>query len=411
MERLSLWSTTGLAVKTDNPKFSKADFPPGSPRFITGGHDIVKKIVIAATALALVATGVTAAPANAAPVAAARATVLAECATLGAVAAGRGADGSNLVCRVAATGGMKGKRVWQYSTLPKIRNLDMIIPNTLTSGFAGFGRAIVDAMKAEGLTVREPKLTPVLTPYSNSLRYVNKDMAGKSGKLAVTGFAQVGGAYTSKSGYLVSDSIAAARMYAEYSGIAVKADSKYTTIEQLVADLKKDPKSMAIVGNAVGGVDTYFAAELFDALGLSIKDLNYTANSSVSSAILSDAKYAFAISSYGDFSAFEKAGTLRVLAISAPRAIKGIKAPTLVSKKIDVVVQNWRGIMLPPQTPPAARALVIRALDIVNASKSYKAYLASQNAFSNWLPGNRYSTWLKNQERDLRRIYAEIGLL
>ena len=168
---------------------------------------------------------------------------------------------------------------------------------------------------------------------------------------------------------------------------------------------------MAIVGNAVGGVDTYFAAELFDALGLSIKDLNYTANSSVSSAILSDAKYAFAISSYGDFSAFEKAGTLRVLAISAPAAIKGIKAPTLKSKKINVVVQNWRGIMLPPQTPAAARALVIRALDIVNASKSYKAYLASQNGFSNWLPGNKFTPWLKDQERDLRRIYAEIGLL
>jgi putative tricarboxylic transport membrane protein len=371
----------------------------------------VKKIVIAATAFALVATGITGAPANAAPVAASKATVLAECASLGAVAVGKGADGSNLVCKVATVGGMKGKRVWQYNTLPVIRNLDVIVPNTLTSGFGGFGKAIADAMKAEGLTRNEPVLTSKPTPYSNSLRFVNVDMAGKAGKLAVTGFAQVGGAYTSKSGYLVSDSVPAARMYAEYSGIAVKADSKYTTIEQLVADLKKDPKSMAIVGNAVGGVDTYFAAELFDALGLSIKDLNYTANSSVSSAILSDAKYAFAISSYGDFAAFEKAGTLRVLAISAPRAIKGIKAPTLVSKKINVVVQNWRGIMLPPQTPATARALVIRALDIVNASKSYKAYLASQSAFSNWLPGNGFNTWLKDQERDLRRIYAEIGLL
>jgi putative tricarboxylic transport membrane protein len=371
----------------------------------------VKKIVIAASAIALFASGITAAPANAAPVAASSATVLAECASLGSVAAGKGADGSNLVCKVAAKGGMKGKRVWQYDTLPVIKNLDMIIPNSLTSGFGGFGKAIVDAMKAEGLTTNEPILTSKPTPYSNSLRYVNVDMAGKAGKLAVTGFAQVGGAYTSKSGYLVSDSIPAARMYAEYSGIAVKADSKYKTIEELVADLKKDPKSMAIVGNAVGGVDTYFAAELFDALGLSIKDLNYTANSTVAASILSDAKYAFAISSYGDFSAFEKAGTLRVHAISAPSAIKGISAPTLKSKKIDVVIQNWRGIVVPPKTPAAARALVIRALDIVNASKSYKAYLTSQNGFSNWLPGDKFTTWLKNQEKDLRRIYAEIGLL
>ena len=371
----------------------------------------MKKILIGATAFALLATGITATPANAAPVAASRATVLAECATLGAVAVGKGADGSNLVCKVANVGGMKGKRVWQYNALPVIKNLDMIIPNSLTSGFGGFGKAIVDAMKAEGLTTNEPILTSKPTPYSNSLRYVNVDMAGKAGKLAVTGFAQVGGAYTSKSGYLVSDSIPAARMYAEYSGIAVKADSKYTTIEELVADLKKDPKSMAIVGNAVGGVDTYLAAKLFDALDLKISDLNYTANSSPSAAILSDAKYAFAISSYGDFTKFETAGTLRILAMTAPKAIKGIKTPTLKSKKIDVVIENWRGIVVPPKTPAAARALVIRALDVVNASKSYKAYLTSFNAFSNWLPGDKFTTFLKKTEVDLRRIYADIGLL
>jgi putative tricarboxylic transport membrane protein len=83
----------------------------------------------------------------------------------------------------------------------------------------------------------------------------------------------------------------------------------------------------------------------------------------------------------------------------------------LVSKKIDVVVENWRGIMLPPKTPAAARALVIRALDVVNASKSYKAYLAANSAFSNWLPGDKFTSFLKNTERDLRRIYADIGLL
>jgi putative tricarboxylic transport membrane protein len=126
---------------------------------------------------------------------------------------------------------------------------------------------------------------------------------------------------------------------------------------------------------------------------------------------LSDAKYAFAISSYGDFSKFEQAGTLRILAISAPKPVKGIKAPTMVSKKINVVVENWRGIMVPPKTPATARALVIRALDVVNASKSYKAYLAANSAFSNWLPGNKFSTFLKKTENQLRRIYADIGLL
>jgi putative tricarboxylic transport membrane protein len=251
------------------------------------------------------------------------------------------------------------------------------------------------------------------TPYVNSLRYVNVDMAGKAGKLAVTGLAQVGGSFskTDLSPWKVSDAEPIARMYSEYSGIGVKADSKYTNISQLIADLKKDPKSMAIIGATLGGVDTYLAAQMFKALKLDIKDLNYTGSGNVQAGILSDAKYAFAISSLGDFDQFVKAGTIRVLAVSAPARIKGVKAPTLKASGVNTVVENWRGIVVPPNTSAAGKALVLRALDVVQASKSYKAYIAANNASIGWLPGARFDTWLKRFERDLRSLYAEVGLL
>jgi putative tricarboxylic transport membrane protein len=371
----------------------------------------VKKILIGATAFALFASGITAAPANAAPVAASSASVLAECATVGAVAAGKGADGSNLVCKKATVGGMKGKTVWQYATLPIIKDVDMIIPNSPTSGFAGFGRAINDALKAEGLTTNEPVLTYKLPPYNGPLRYLNVDMAGKAGKLAVTGLAVVGGGISSNSAFKASDAEPVARMYAEWIGVGVKADSKYKTMKQLVADLKKDPKAMAIIGGTLGGVDTYTAAQMFKALKLDIANLNYTGSGNVQAGILSDANYAFAISSYGDFKPFVEAGTIRVLAISAPAKVKGITAPTLKASGVNTVVENWRGILVPPKTSPKAQALVLRALDVVRASKSYNAYLASFNASSAWLPGAKFDTFLKGFETDLRKLYIDLGLL
>jgi putative tricarboxylic transport membrane protein len=373
---------------------------------------IVKKISIAAVAVALVATSLTAAPANAATVAAAKAVVLSECKTVGEVAKGKGADGSDLSCQKATVGSMKGKTVWQYAKLPVISNLDVMIPNSLTSGFGGFGKAVADAMKAEGLTKKEPVLTTKPGPYNISLSYLNKDLAGKAGKIAVTGFAQVGGAFTAKSGYLASDATPAARMMAEYNAIAVKADSKYTTIEELVTALKADPKSMTVVGGTVGGIDTYTTAQLFDALGIEISNLTYVANNGkVPASLLSDAKYAFGVSGYADFAPYVKAGTLKVLAVTSPTPIKGVDAPTLKSKKINVTVENWRGILLPPNTSAAGKATVIRALDIVTNSKSFKDYLAAQSAFSNFLPGDKFSTWLKGEESKIRRIYASIGLL
>jgi putative tricarboxylic transport membrane protein len=306
---------------------------------------------------------------------------------------------------------MKGKRVWHYPTLPKIRNVDMIIPNSPTSGFAGFGRIINDALKAEGLTTNEPILTYKLPPYNGPLRFLNVDMAGKAGKLAVTGLAVVGGGLTSNSAWKASDAEPIARMYSEYSAIGVKADSKYKNMKQVVRDLKKDPKAMAIIGGTLGGVDTYLAAEMFKALKLDIKDLNYTGSGNVQAGILSDAKYAFAISSLGDFDQFVKAGTIRVLAVSAPARIKGVKAPTLRASGVNTVVENWRGILVPPKTSAAGKALVLRAMDVVQASKTYKDYLADNNASSGWLPGARFDNWLKRFERSLRSLYAEVGLL
>lgn len=373
----------------------------------------MKKITIAATTFALVATSIGLAPAaNAAPVAAAKAVVLSECKTVGEVAKGKGADGSDLTCQKAKVGSMKGKTVWQYAKLPVIANLDVMIPNSLTSGFGGFGKAIADAMKAEGLTKKEPILTTKPGPYNISLSYLNKDLAGRAGKLAVTGFAQVGGAFTAKSGYLASDATPAARMMAEYNAIAVKADSKYTTIDELVADLKKDPKSMTVVGGTVGGIDTYTTAQLFSALDIDISNLTYVANNGkVPASILSDAKYAFGVSGVADFAPFVKAGTIKILAVTSAKPIAGVAAPTLKSKGIDVAVENWRGILLPPNTSAAGRSTVIRALDIVTNSKSFKDYLAAQSAFSNFMPGAKFETWLEGEEKKIRRIYASIGLL
>lgn len=374
----------------------------------------MKKIAIAATTLALIASTIAGTPAaNAATVPASKATVLAECSKIGEVAKGRGADGSDLKCGTATVGSMQGKKVWLYPTLPALASVDVVIPNKLTSGFGGFGRAIADALKAEGLSKTEPVLTEKALTYNLTLDYFNKELAGQAGKLGVTGFAQVSGAYTTRSATRPSAGVGAARMMAEYEAIAVKADSKYTTIESLIADLKANPKGMTIVGGNVGGIDNYTAAQLFDALNLGIGQMSYVANQGkVPASLLSDAKYAFGISGYADFAPFVKAGTLRILAVTSPKKLADVAAPTLVSKKLDVVVENWRGIMLPPGTSKTkGRNLVIRALDVVTHSKSFKDYLVSQTAFSNFLPGDDFQGWLKSNEAGIKKLLINVGLL
>jgi putative tricarboxylic transport membrane protein len=372
----------------------------------------VKKITMTAAVLALVATSITAAPAaNAASVPASKATYGAQCATVGATAAGKGADGSALRCMNATKGTFKGKRIWNYATWPVLKDIEVAVPNTATSGFAGFGRAIADGLKKEGLISTDAKMTYTLPPYNLTLNYFNKTLAGKAGKLGVSGFAQVTGAYTSKSETMPSSGVPAARMYAEFNAIAVKANSKYTSIKQLMADLEKEPKAMTIIGGAKGGVDNFTAAKIFEAESIPVELMSYVASGTVAASLLSDAKYAFGISSYSDFAKYVPSGDLRILAVTSPTRLPGTTIPTLKSQGVDVVVQNWRGIMLPPKTPVAAQRLVIRALDVVSKSKSYNDYLTGEKGFGPFLPGAAWGKFLKDQETSLKRLLTSAGLL
>ena len=389
-----------------------ADFPPESPRS-NPWRTKLKKFTIAATALAMVVSTISFAPAaSAAPVDAAKATVLAECKTVGAVAKGKGADGSDLTCAKATVGGMKGKTVWSYAKLPVISNLEMIVPGSSTSGYGGFGKAIVDALKAEGLSKTEPTLT--YKPGTGNvvgLTYMIKDLAGKAGKIGVTGFAQVGGTATvSAYRYRVSDATPISRMMREYSGIAVKADSPYKTLADLVAAIKADPTGTAVVGGNKGGVDHFLAAKFYQTIGVPVASLSYTVNSGGQvAALISDAKYAFAISSYADLLDNEKAGKIRILGATASARIPGTTTKTLKEQGVNLVLENWRGLILPPNTSAAGKALVVRALDIVNNSASFKAYLTDQKAYSFFLPGAKFVTWLKAEETRVTNLWEDVS--
>jgi putative tricarboxylic transport membrane protein len=200
-------------------------------------------------------------------------------------------------------------------------------------------------------------------------------------------------------------------MYAEFNAIAVKANSKYTSIKQLMADLEKEPKAMTIIGGAKGGVDNFTAAKIFEAESIPVELMSYVASGTVAASLLSDAKYAFGISSFSDFAKYVPSGDLRILAVTSPTRLPGTTIPTLTSQGVDVVVQNWRGIMLPPKTPVAAQKLVIRALDIAAKSTTFSTYLTSQNGSQNFLAGSAWTSYLKSQEAGLRKIAVNAGLL
>jgi len=69
-----------------------------------------------------------------------------------------------------------------------------------------------------------------------------------------------------------------ARMQMDYEGLAVRADSKYQTLQDLLDDLKADPSQVTFVGGgAPGTLDHLNSVLVADKIGVDISKLKYVA--------------------------------------------------------------------------------------------------------------------------------------
>ena len=373
----------------------------------------MKKILIAASAVALVASGITVVPANAAAVSAARATVGAQCAANNAVAKGKGADGTDLICRVATIGTSKGIRQWLYKEDPILAELDMLI-TTGPGGFDTFGASINSALKAEGLVTAEPTKRNIsgASQTTGLTSFYNND-TGKPNKAVIVGFASVGGVHTAKGAYKVSQFVPAVSLMRDPVAIAVRANSKYKTMADLVADMRKTSgKKLAIAGGSLGNADHFAIASIYEALGVP-KRMNYipyAGGGGVVAGILSDATFAAGVSGYDEFAPQIAAGTVRVLGVSFDTRIPGIKAKTFQEQGVNVVVSNWRGVALPAGTSKANRDKFIRAMSVMRASNSWKAIQTARNYQDFWQVGDRFTSFVRGQERTISAAFKKLGL-
>jgi putative tricarboxylic transport membrane protein len=372
----------------------------------------VKKFAIAATALALVASTITVVPAQAAGVSAKTARYGTACDTLKEVAKGRGAEGSDLVCKVETAGPFVGKKVWAYEKFPVLSAMEVTIP-AAPGGYEQVGRAITTAMKAAGTLTTDAIF--VNRPNAGGTIGLNHFLNYESGarnKAFIMGFALLGGVITTKNAAKNSDLVPGARLMAEYEVIAVPYDSPYKTLADLIKDAKAKKKELPIAGGNLGGVDHYTAVTFYESIGLSIKDLNYVVYSGgpqIVAALLNGSSKA-GIAGYAEFKSQVEAKTLRLLGVSAPSKINSIPAETMKSQGANVVSANWRALMLPAGTSKANRNLVIRAMDVARNTTSWKDAAKANSWMNNWLAGDALLKWIKSEEVKMQQIYKDAGL-
>jgi putative tricarboxylic transport membrane protein len=362
-----------------------------------------------ATALAMLFAS--AVPATAAKVPSRKANAGDECGRAGMVAKARGVEGSDLRCTRVTFGSYKDSLRWWYPDLKPLTTIDWTVPAG-PGGYSATTDAIAKTLITEGLLTSQTTDFKPGAGGTTGLAHF-QTIKGKQNSALIIGIALTGGmaqvANKNTSDLLASTPIA--RVMREYNAIFVPTNSKYKTLNQFVNDVNTNGRAIAVSGGNVGGVDHQVIGALLKTAGVPISKLNYVVGtgSEPLTKVLSGAAPVGVIGVV-DVLPYVADGKLRILGISSPKPIAGVKAKTFIQQGYNLVYGNWRGVMAPADITEANRLNFVKVMDVMRSTPTWKEVLATNKWYDEFAGGKDFGAFLKTHIPEIKAFISEIGL-
>ncbi|MFD3438802.1 Bug family tripartite tricarboxylate transporter substrate binding protein [Streptomyces sp. NPDC058685] len=235
-----------------------------------------------------------------------------------------------------------------------------------------------------------------------------------NGRLAMSmGLGVVGAVHTNKSPRTLADTTPIARLTEEPDIVVVSKDSPYKTIQDLLTAWKKNPGKLPVGGgSSPGGPDHLAPMLMAQAAGIAPRTVNYVpfdGGGELLASILGN-KVAFGVSGVGEYLDQIKAGELRLLAVTGPKRVPGLDAPTLREAGLDTEFTNWRGIVAPPGLSDAERDKLVTLISELHDSEEWKESMKKNGWDDAFLAGDRFGDFLDAQDKSVDSVLKELGL-
>lgn len=236
---------------------------------------------------------------------------------------------------------------------------------------------------------------------------------GDPTQLIVGGYVMVGAIIANNSPVSLADVTPIARLTGEYEAVVVPASSPIQTMDDLIAELKKDPGAVSWAGGSAGGVDHIAVGLIAKAAGVDPTKINYIPFSGGGEALAAilGAQVTAGISGYGEFAGQIESGDLRVLGISAPEPVEGIDAPTLKDAGLDVDVQNWRMVAAGPDLTDEQKAELVATVEQMAETDQWKETLATKGWLNTFLAGDDFAAYISDQIDATGQVLKDIGVV
>ena len=208
------------------------------------------------------------------------------------------------------------------------------------------------------------------------------------------------------------DTVPLARIISEYDVVAVPMDSPYRTMQELVERLRADPESVVWGGGSAASVDHILVGLIAEAAGVDPRSITYVAfaGGGEASAAVMGGQVTAGVSGLAEWKDLAEAGRIRLLAISSAERLDGIDLPTIRESGLDVVVENWRCLILPPGVRRSEQQWLLEALEVMRATDSWNELLAKYHWADSFLAGAEFEAFLRQELIDTAKILQDLGL-
>ncbi len=202
---------------------------------------------------------------------------------------------------------------------------------------------------------------------------------------------------------------AVARVLVESPVIAVRADSRWKSLNDLIVEAKAKPKIISVGHSGIGSHTHISLAALFFAAGAEVNEVPFGAAQVVPSLIGGhvDALVQLPAALSGPV----KQGQVRLLAALIPNRDPALPdVPTAREQGFDVSVEAWRGIAVPRGTPRSAVSILESA--VRQAVESGEFQRGSENLLVRpaFMRAEAFSALIAQEDAALARLMERIGL-
>ena len=213
---------------------------------------------------------------------------------------------------------------------------------------------------------------------------------------------------------LYTDFTPIALMINEFAAVTVRTDSPFKNAQDLIAQLRKDPGSVAIGVSNLGGTNHLTLSLLAKAGGVDIKRLRvvvFKTNAEGLTALLGGHIH-LVVSAVATAIGQMRDGKAKIISVSSPQRLGGdlAQVPTLREQGYDVSLSNWRAIIGPKGLTAAQIGYWEGVMGKVVATAESKTTLEQQFWDGNFLRSSEFAKYMDNEYAQTRPVMLELGL-